>query len=157
MKHLFLLCVLFFLPSCGLYDSITKNSDRIGKFLEDVDLIIQETREQFSELRVMAETAVTKTKLLADNVKTGFLEAQTKADTDGDGETTLAEWLAYLAAISGVGGAAIWKRKRTVDQRQEDSLARNAKSDERKGKIESDVEMLKRLVPPALRETGPSG
>lgn len=44
-------------------------------------------------------------KQLVAEGKAAYVEAKAAADKDGDGKTSVSEWLAYLALLAGVGGA----------------------------------------------------
>jgi len=57
-------------------------------------------------------------------------QAKKEADTDGDGKTSLEEWMLYLLGGGGVAGGAVLRK-------------RNQQSDARKAETEKDVAALK--------------
>ena len=93
----YLFLFVLFLPSCGLVRSLEQNSERVGDVLAQVQ-----------------------------QVATEITVAAAEADTDGDGKTNLAEWLAWLVGTGLLGGGGLLAR----------GAVRNAKSDGRKDRIE---------------------
>jgi len=117
MRALVLLVVL--LPSCSLVNAIKDTAVK--------------TRELAGQVGELAGKA---TATLARAEET-YASAAKEADTDGDGKTSSAEWLAYLASLIGVGTGAVAEGRRRVG-------VRNAQSDARKDALEEKVAKLER-------------
>ena len=67
-----------------------------------------------------------------------FETQKTAADKDGDGKVSGQEWMTYLLGLLGLGGTAGGAQ-----------MLRNGKSNERKARMEADIESLKRTVKPS--------
>ncbi len=118
MRYL-LLFLLFVFPSCGFLRSLEKNSVRVGEVLAQVQQATTNAEAAYKQV----------------------VAAAAEADTDGDGKTTMAEWIAYAIAALGAGGVAL-SRKAKLDDQHAVGQVRNADSDKRKGKMEERLEKL---------------
>lgn len=97
------LCILFILPSCGLLRSLEQNSTRVGEVLAQVKEATTKAEATYKEV----------------------VAAAAEADTDGDGKTSMDEWLAWVFGGLLGGGGLIAR-----------GAIRNAKSDGRKDRME---------------------
>jgi len=72
-----------------------------------------------------------------------YQKAKQDADADGDGETSMDEWMRYLLA-AGVGGGGLGAVAKMFGQRRvnKDLAVRNTASDERKARIEEALAAL---------------
>lgn len=112
-----LVFLLFALPSCA-----------IKRDLENVAASI-------SVLVTAAEETVGEAKAALVAAKATYASAKGEADTDGDGKTSMAEWLTWVSlALGGSGGAAALAR----------GAIRNAKSDGRKDLMEGRIDALEK-------------
>lgn len=111
MKHLLLLLVVTSLCSCG-----------VAKVFETLDQVTSTTQEVIKQVNVVVAKI--------EEVKAAAAEA----DTNKDGETSTAEWLAWLAAGGGGGGLIALVR----------TALRNVKSDGRKDLMEARIDAVER-------------
>jgi hypothetical protein len=91
--------------------------------------IVDDAKQRYQEIRAVVDLVAQ----LAGGAKTHFEEARAAADANKDGETTLEEWLKWIAAIGGPSGLIAY-------------FARNKLSNERKAALAARIETLEKAA-----------
>ncbi len=90
---------------------------------------MEDTAMKAAELVVTAENTL-------DEAKMTYAQAKVESDTDGDGSTSVEEWLAWLVGAGGLGGIG--------GRMLAKGAVRNAQSDGRKDRIEDRINALEK-------------
>jgi hypothetical protein len=134
----YLLLLVFLLPSCSLYENLKENAERVNEGLAKIAAGAEAVKAGAAAGQKLVAAGVEKIQELGVRYET----AKAEADTNKDGKTSAQEWLLYLAlGGGGLGGLEVGRRK--MQREREDLLRRNAESDQRKARMEVELDAIK--------------
>lgn len=134
MRYL-LLCILFCLPSCTLYQKLKDSADTGLKIVTMFKEGASDVKERYDAISAKFEVLVGHVTTMGSEVTAKISQYKKEIDTDGDGKMSMEELLAWLTGAGGIGGGLIHLFAKGKANRVA-SDTRNAASDERKSRTE---------------------
>jgi len=116
MKYIGVLVLVLLFGGCSALQNLGNTAKSVSDGVEVVTELVSDAKEILETVKGHVDTATT------------FLEeAGPAADSDGDGKTSLLEWLAALGAALGLGGAGLAKvnsaRRERTDELYDENVA----------------------------------